>query len=157
MRSTSLMLSLKRFVDKVLRPEFPRIGLYIGGIPSDAENVFPFVVLRLSDGDGEGTVDGGYECEDKVMLHIGVMEMDDPEEAMLTCLGVSDTLRIALRRARLLENIYELGSLRVAIPDPERKQHDYHLMTLITSWHYLVPAYDAGNDYRDDQFVQHKE
>ena len=57
------MLSLKRFVDKVLRPEFPRIGLYIGGIPSDAENVFPFVVLRLSDGDGEGTVDGGTNAK----------------------------------------------------------------------------------------------
>lgn len=156
MRSFALMRALKAFVSEKLQPTASGVGVYVGGLPFDEEEAFPFVVLRLAEGSVENQPDCGC-CTDKILLHVGVWEPESIEDATFACLSVCDELRGALWYERVLDERYELEEVRVVIPDPERTQHEYHILTLVTSWNYLVPPHHAGNDYRDDQFVHPKE
>lgn len=156
MRSFALLRALKAFTAEKLHSDLPGVGIYVGGLPYDDEDAYPFAVLRLAEGScQEGPQ--SCECTDKVLIHVGVREPKSLEEGTFDCVSVCDVLRTALWRERILDERYELEEVRVVLPDPERKQHEYHLLTLVTAWSYHVPPRNAGNDYRDEQFVHTKE
>ena len=61
-----------------------------------------------------------------------------------------DTVLTFLHTNRIIGNKFQrLYPITASVPDPERKWSDYHMMTILTQWDYLVPVtplYQNAND-----------
>ena len=104
---------------------------------------FPFIVVRWSEGESEEDPGGGISNEEEIALILGVYAPQGHAEAELVTAALLDHLRAAFMRSRSIpgeENVFDLVlPLRAAKPDPEKKQHLYHIATLITRWRHMTP------------------
>lgn len=151
MRVHKLLLDLKTFLDASLSsfplPDPSRgrdiLGCakcFFGNVPDTGEDElperFPFVLIRWQE--GESREDG--ENGETVALILGVYAANGPEEAELVTAMLADHLRLCLMRSRTLAAVFELQlPLTTAKPDPEKKQHNYHIATIITRWNHRTP------------------
>ncbi|MDR2503774.1 MAG: hypothetical protein LBD82_05255 [Deltaproteobacteria bacterium] len=155
MRAAQLLTDLKAFVERAMRDfELPGSAVphgppsvFLGGLPTTGtENLpdrFPFVLILWDNGSDQENETN--ESVDETSLVIGLhtppgANGPDAEEAELLCAAVMDHLRLALMRHRLLGGRFELElPLTSAKPDPGKKQHLYHLMTVSAKWRYALP------------------
>lgn len=149
MRSHTLLLGLKSFVRQTLAESVPTPQVHVYDIPKTEQTRFPFVVLRLMKGATEEET-----CEDVVGILLGVHAPENPETAGLVCAALGDALRQALWRQRILDDLFELQMpFDILQPEPDRKQHDYHMFTLVTHWNYILPQRPLGEVYANEQLV----
>ena len=131
MKSSFLMLAVERLLIEAVKEIEGRVYLHAlpeNGLPAN----FPFVVLRFADGETEDV-----ENEDSLLIHVGIHEPDSIREAGLVCLDLADTIRRALWSTRLVDEEYELRfPIRVKMPDQEKKQHEFHMFTVVAQWQY---------------------
>lgn len=151
MRAYKLLLDLKAFVEITLadfslpdpvtgQPEIGRVQCFLGNVPDDDQTAlperFPFVVIRWVEGENE---EDGENLEEAALI-FGVYSPTGPGEAELTTAALLDHMRQALMRLRILGEVFDLElPLKSAKPDPEKRQHNYHIATLITRWRHRTP------------------
>ena len=159
MRAHKLLRDLKSFLDEVLADfELPgptiesmaRARVYFGNVPDDNSGLderFPFVIIRWSEGeDGE---EG--QSEEEAALIFGVFSPSGPGEAELITAALMDHVRSALMEKRILGQTFDLLlPLKSAKPDPEKRQHNYHIAAIITRWNHQVVRRDLNKGDFDD-------
>lgn len=126
-------------------------AVYLGDLPGDSANDlperFPFALLQWAGGDlshGQAPTNEGL---DDVNIIVGVYSPTGPREAELICAAYADFLRALLVRHHLVAARFKLQSpLECRRPAPEKRQHRYHLFTILTRWDYALPGHPlVGN------------
>jgi len=149
MRAYKLLHDLEVFLNKVLAdfslPDPAGNGIkpprcYFGDVPDDEQSVFPerfpFLIIRWVKGESEE--DGGNQEE--VALIFGFYAPEGAAQAELISAALLDHVRRALMQLRVLGQSFDLQlPLEAAKPDPERRQHNYHIATIITRWSHQTP------------------
>jgi len=150
MKTHLLLLALQRFVKAALERDGITAGVFMYALPDDGKAAtFPFVLQRLV----KGTTDEN-DNEDVVALHIGVEQSAGDDDAGTVAAGICDTLRYALWTARILEDRFQLVfPLEVRQPDPEKKEHNFHMISMITRWNYVPPDRALGPDVYKTPYV----
>ena len=162
MRARQLLMDLKVFVEGALadfplpdpvtdQPEMGRAQCFLGNVPEDDHATlperFPFVVIRWMEGEDE---EEGVSVEEAALI-FGVYSPAGADEAELVTAALLDHLRQALMRLRILGEVFDLElPLKSAKPDPEKRQHNYHIATIITRWRHRTPRRPLpGGDFDD--------
>ncbi|MDR2946717.1 MAG: hypothetical protein LBV79_08235 [Candidatus Adiutrix sp.] len=165
MRAHQLLVDLKNFVESSLadfalpnpatgQPEMGRARCFLGNVPDDDQTAlperFPFVVIRWVE--GEDAEDG--DALEEAALIFGVYSPAGADEAELLTAALLDHMRRALMALRILGNVFDLIlPLKSAKPDPEKRQHNYHMATIITRWRHLTPRRPLNQgDFDDGQY-----
>ncbi|MDR2891599.1 MAG: hypothetical protein LBV80_00710 [Deltaproteobacteria bacterium] len=163
MRVYKLLLELQAFLETSLaafplpepvngKDKMDSARCFLGNVPDDNEKNlperFPFVVIRWVEGSSQ---DQGDNLE-QVALLLGVYSPSGPGEAELLTAMLMDHLRGDFMRNRLLADIFDLQlPLESAKPDPEKKQHNYHIATMITRWRHTSPRRSIKGDFYGEQ------
>lgn len=150
MKTHALLLALRGFTRTALAAEKPAPGVYLYDLPRAEVTTYPFVLIRLQKSRTE--VDF---CDDVVAFYLGMHVPNDPEQAGLACAALGDSLCAAFWRQRVIAERFELQfPLELSQPDPDRKQHDYHLFTLCTFWNSILPGRRLEGDvYGNEQLI----
>ncbi|MDL2279072.1 hypothetical protein LJC15_00210 [Desulfovibrio sp. OttesenSCG-928-G11] len=156
MRAHKLLLDLKDFLSPLLA-EFPlpspdpaaeqglgQAKIFFGNVPdSPAEEMperFPFVILRWMEGE-DNEDSSATSHEEQAALILGVFAPQGPEQAELVTAALLDFLREKLLERRLLPEsapMFDLVlPLACAKPEPEKRQHNYHIATILTRWNHV--------------------
>lgn len=153
MKTHQLLLALRDFTRTALSAESPTPVVYLYDLPKNEPASYPFVLLRLQ----KSRIEDDF-CDDSVAFYLGMHVPDNPEEAGLRCAALGDTLCAAFWRQRIIADRFELQfPLELVQPDPDRKQHDYHLFTLCTFWNSILPSRRLEGDvYGDTQLITRK-
>lgn len=134
-----------------------RPHIYLGDLPvltaEELPDRFPFALIFWGGGENrESEIFDGAEDVD-ILLGVYVKpglqpnQLQPQAETELLCAAWSDHIRALLIRNRLLANLFDLQlPLRVQKPLPEKKQHQYHLLTINTRWQYSLPARSLSPD-----------
>lgn len=154
MRAHKLLLDIKAFLEAALadmplpdsstgKDALGKAQCFFGNVPDSNEEVlpnrFPFVVIRWTEGEDQENADSNSGV-DTVALILGVYAPDGPGEAELVTAILMDHLRSALMRNRILASMFDLQlPLSSAKPDPEKRQHNYHIATILTRWNFSEP------------------
>lgn len=128
-----------------------RAQVFIGNVPDTGEEElperFPFAVIRWLE--GESREEG--ENIEEIVLILGVFAPSGPGEAELITAALMDHLRLHFMQLRILSGVFDLQMpLTVTKPEPEKRQHNFHVATILTRWQHTTFQRPLQGDF-DEQ------
>ena len=156
----ALVRELRRYLSQYCFPSNTMIDtaprVYWHSLPDyQDEEPYPFVVCRLFDSELE---EFKAECKvtETIVLGLGVYSRSGTDEVGNILSDLYDAVLTWLHATRLLANKFQrVYPVKTQVAEPDRRWSDYHMVTIVTTWDYIVPVtplYENGKTFMEEDY-----